>query len=228
MRATAVAFSTNAQGEILMAGINGAGEDYVLSVWQWDEKSEKAPLIGKVATRADGIKGVTFHPLDNHLVITYGKAHLAFWTRRKDGFFDRHDMVSDERTVTCLDVLESGDLVAGDDSGSVRCYSVSVEGEYFMSSEFMAHPNGINAILVLGDGTIATGGDKDRKLITWDSAIGNTLLKIIIKAVLKEFFSEFAKRTETKLPEGVGSVRSLSKQNSDQSNKDSAIYIGSS
>ena len=41
-----------------------------------------------------------------------------------------------------------------------------------------------------------------------------------------DLFSEFAKRTETKLPEGVGSVRSLSKQNSDQSNKDSAIYIG--
>ena len=57
------------------------------------------------------------HPLDNHLAITYGKGHLVFWTRRKDGFFDRHDMVHDERTVTCLDVLESGDLVAGDDSG---------------------------------------------------------------------------------------------------------------
>ena len=56
-------------------------------------------------------------------MITYGKGHLVFWTRRKDGFFDRHDMVNDERTVTCLDVLESGDLVAGDDSGTIHSYS---------------------------------------------------------------------------------------------------------
>ena len=53
-----------------------------------------------------------------------------------------------------LDFLESGDIVAGDDKGSVRCYSVSVEGEYYMSSEFVAHTSPVNAILVLGDGTI--------------------------------------------------------------------------
>ena len=50
--------------------------------------------------------------------------------------------------------MESGDIVAGDDKGSVRCYSVSVEGEYYMSSEFVAHTSSVNAILVLGDGTI--------------------------------------------------------------------------
>ena len=55
---------------------------------------------------------------------------------------------------------------------------------------------------------IVTGGEKDRKLTTWDSAI------------------DFAKKTETKLPEGVGAVRSLSKQNLDQSDRDSAVYIG--
>ena len=59
-------------------------------------------------------------------MITHGKGHLVFWTRRKDGFFDRHDMVNDERTVTCLDVLESGDLVAGDDSGMYNPHSTAV------------------------------------------------------------------------------------------------------
>jgi len=214
IRVAAVAFSTNANGEILLAGVNGGGEEHVLSVWNWDKTTEKAdyyptaPLLGKVATRAEGICGVMFHPLDNHLAITFGKGHLVFWTRRKDGFFDRFDMVQDDRTVTCLDFLESGDIVAGDDKGSVRCYSVSVEGEYYMSSEFVAHTSPVNALLVLGDGTIVTGGEKDRKLTTWDSAI------------------DFAKKTETKLPEGVGAVRSLSKQNLDQSDRDSAVYIG--
>ena len=68
LRVATVAFSTNENGETLLAGVNGGGDDYVLSVWQWDDKAEKAPLVGKVATRAEGIKGVTFHPLDNHLV----------------------------------------------------------------------------------------------------------------------------------------------------------------
>ena len=86
----------NANGEILLAGIDGA-EDHVLSVWQWNPKTEKAPLLGRVATRAESIQGVYFHPLDNHLIITYGKSHLAFWNRRKDGFFERNDLVQDKR-----------------------------------------------------------------------------------------------------------------------------------
>ena len=65
--------------------------------------------------------------------------------------------------------MESGDIVAGDDKGSVRCYSVSVEGEYYMSSEFVAHTSPVNALLVLGDGTI---GKKDKmpkrnRTISW-------------------------------------------------------------
>ncbi len=68
-----------------------------MSVWDWDSKAEKAPLLGRVATKHEGIKGAAFHPLDNHLVITYGKGHLAFWNRRKDGFFERNDLVEDER-----------------------------------------------------------------------------------------------------------------------------------
>ena len=49
-----------------------------------------------------------------------------------------------------------------------------------------------------GDGTVCTGGEKDRKLLTWDSA------------------REFEKRLEIKLPDGVGSARSLTKQTIDQ------------
>ncbi len=79
-----------------MAGLDGA-EDHVLSVWQWDAKSEKAALLGRVASRAETVRGVAFHPLDNHLVITFGKSHLTFWNRRKDGFFERNDLVEDQR-----------------------------------------------------------------------------------------------------------------------------------
>jgi microtubule-associated protein-like 1/2 len=89
-------------------------------------------------------------------------------------------------------------MIAGDDAGALRTYSVSIEGEYYMSSEFEAHPKGVGGILVLGDGTVVTGGDKDRKLKTWDSA------------------RDFDKRVDIKLPDGTGSIRSLSKQTIDQ------------
>ena len=46
--------------------------------------------------------------------------------------------------------------------------------------------------------SVCTGGDKDRKLLTWDSA------------------REFDKRLEIKLPDRVGSARSLTKQTIDQ------------
>ena len=59
-------------------------------------------------------------------------------------------MISIFRTVTCLDFLESGDVIGGDDSGAVRTYSVSIEGEYYMSHEFEAHSKGVNAVLALG------------------------------------------------------------------------------
>lgn len=44
-------------------------------------------------TLQDEMCGASFHPLDDNLVITHGKGHLAFWTRRKDGFFERTDLV---------------------------------------------------------------------------------------------------------------------------------------
>ena len=41
IRVAAVAVSTNANGEILLAGVNGGGEEHVLSVWNWDKTTEK-------------------------------------------------------------------------------------------------------------------------------------------------------------------------------------------
>ena len=38
------------------------------------------------------LSGCTFHPLDNHLLISHGKGCLTFWTLKKDGFFERTDM----------------------------------------------------------------------------------------------------------------------------------------
>lgn len=216
----AVAFSShNLNEELLVVGIDKA-PDQAISVWEMDlEGSSKTTLstqggtlLGRVATHQDTLCGVSFHPLDNHLIISFGKNHLTFWNRRKDGFFERSDVIEDGRTVTCLTFMESGDLVTGDDTGCVRIYSVSDEGEYFISQELdTAHTNtsnpkfnGVGSVLILPDGTLVSGGGADRKVITWDILTNFTKLKEVI------------------LPEGLGSIRTLL----NQAQNDRNLYIG--
>ena len=87
----------------------------VLHMWEW----RTSELLSKVSVDADLISGVSFHPFDNNLVITHGKSHLAFWNRKKDGFFARADLGETGPVYQCLTYLESGDVVAGDSSGSI-------------------------------------------------------------------------------------------------------------
>ncbi|CAG9829829.1 unnamed protein product [Diabrotica balteata] len=72
-----------------------AGRESILSVWQW----QWGHLLGKVATLQEELTGAVFHPLDDNLMITHGKGHLTFWNRRKDGFFERTDIIKPVRTV---------------------------------------------------------------------------------------------------------------------------------
>ena len=208
----AVAFSSSSiDDELLIAGIDKASE-HIMSVWEWDSGSKNHKLLGRVASHQELIFGVVFHPLDNHLLISYGRNHLTFWNRRKDGFFERSDVVDDTRDVSCVAFLESGDLVAGDSTGCLRVFSVNDEGEYFVSVELEeAHVNksnskldGVGAILVLDDGTLVSGGSKDRMVRTWDST------------------REFKSLMEIKLPESFGSVRSIQPQ----STSDVNLYLG--
>ena len=90
------------------------------------------------------------------------------------------------RTVTCLDFLESGDVIGGDDSGAVRTYSVSIEGEYYMSHEFEAHSKGVNAILALGRLFQNSFLKKHENDFTFD------LINFVITCVLWIFFCEFS------------------------------------
>ena len=90
------------------------------------------------------------------------------------------------RTVTCLDFLESGDVIGGDDSGAVRTYSVSIEGEYYMSHEFEAHSKGVSAVLALGRLFQSFFLRKHETDLTFD------LINFVMKCLLWIFFCEFS------------------------------------
>ncbi|XP_069683822.1 echinoderm microtubule-associated protein-like CG42247 isoform X1 [Periplaneta americana] len=199
---SAVAFSQLNGGSYVLAV--DAGRERILSVWQW----QWGHLLGKVATLQDDLTGAAFHPLDDNLLITHGKGHLTFWTRRKDGFFERTDIIKppSRTNVTTLQFEQDGDVVTADGDGFITIYSVDSDGAYFVRMEFEAHTKGISALVMLSEGTLLSGGEKDRKIIAWDT------------------LQNYKKITETKLPESAGGVRSIYPQRPGRN--DGNIYVG--
>ncbi|XP_040580643.1 echinoderm microtubule-associated protein-like CG42247 [Lepeophtheirus salmonis] len=185
--------------------------DRIMTLWDWNPDGK---ILGRVATHQEGAYGCSFHPLDNNLLITYGKNILTFWSRRKDGFFERTDVIGNsamngaaiDKTINTINFLESGDLVTGDEEGMISIFTVSSEGEYFMSHEFDAHSKGVNCLYMLTRGTLLSGGEKDRRIVAWDAS------------------RDFGKILETKLPEGAGSCRTLTPQYPGRN--DGNIYVG--
>ncbi|XP_073970787.1 doublecortin-domain-containing echinoderm-microtubule-associated protein isoform X4 [Rhodnius prolixus] len=199
---SAVAFSQLNGGSYVLA-VDG-GRERILSVWQW----QWGHLLGKVATLQEELTGASFHPLDDNLLITHGKGHLTFWTRRKDGYFEKTDIIKPpSRThITCLQFEQDGDVVTADGDGFITIYSVDSEGAYFVRMEFEAHNKSISSLMMLSEGTLLSGGEKDRKIVAWDS------------------LQNYKKITETKLPEVAGGVRSIYPQRPGRN--DGNIYVG--
>ncbi|XP_044268037.1 echinoderm microtubule-associated protein-like CG42247 isoform X2 [Tribolium madens] len=198
----AVAFSQLNGGSYVLA-VDG-GRESILSVWQW----QWGHLLGKVATLQEELTGAVFHPLDDNLMITHGKGHLTFWNRRKDGFFERTDIIKPpSRTlITALQFEQDGDVITADSDGFITIYSVDSDGAYFVRLEYEAHNKGVSSLVMLSEGTLLSGGDKDRKIVAWDS------------------LQNYKKITETKLAESAGGVRSIYPQRPGRN--DGNIYVG--
>lgn len=146
--------------------------------------------------------------MDDNLIITHGRGHLAFWHRRKDGFFERTDIIKPpSRThVTSVQFEPDGDVITADSDGFITVYSVDSDGAYFVRMEFEAHNKGISCLVMLSEGTLLSGGEKDRKIAAWDS------------------LQNYKRITDTKLPESAGGVRTIYPQRPGRN--DGNIYVG--
>ncbi|XP_033219907.1 echinoderm microtubule-associated protein-like CG42247 isoform X1 [Belonocnema kinseyi] len=199
---SALAFSQLNGGSYVL--VVDAGREAILSVWQW----QWGHLLGKVATLQEDLTGAAFHPLDDNLLITHGRGHLTFWNRRKDGFFERTDIIKPpSRThVTSIQFEQDGDVVTADSDGFITVYSVDADGAYFVRMEFEAHNKGISCLVMLSEGTLLSGGEKDRKIAAWDS------------------LQNYKRITDTKLPESAGGIRTIYPQRPGRN--DGNIYVG--
>ncbi|XP_048456105.1 echinoderm microtubule-associated protein-like 1 isoform X4 [Rhincodon typus] len=183
---TCIAFSKSNGGCTLCAVDDS--NDHVLSVWDW----QKVERLGDIKCSNEPVFAADFHPTETNVIVTCGKSHIYFWTleggsfTKKQGLFEKHEK---PKFVLCATFAENGDTITGDSSGNILVWgkgtnriSYAIQG---------AHEGGIFALCMLRDGTLVSGGGKDRKLISWDC--------------------NYQKIQETEVPEQFGPVRTVTK-----------------
>ncbi|XP_077179766.1 echinoderm microtubule-associated protein-like 1 isoform X1 [Paroedura picta] len=187
---TCIAFSKSNGGSNLCSVDDS--NDHVLSVWDW-QREEK---IAEVKCSNEAVFAADFHPTDTNIIVTCGKSHLYFWTLegncliKKQGLFEKQEK---PKFVLCVTFSENGDAITGDSSGNILVWG---KGSNRISSAVQgAHEGGIFALCMLRDGTLVSGGGKDRKLISWN---GN-----------------YQKVNKTEIPEQFGPIRTIAEGKGD-------------
>ncbi|NWR69941.1 EMAL1 protein, partial [Centropus unirufus] len=187
---TCIAFSKSNGGSCLCSVDDS--NDHVLSVWDW-QKEEK---LADVKCSNEAVFAADFHPTDTNIIVTCGKSHLYFWTLegntliKKQGLFEKQEK---PKFVLCVTFSENGDTITGDSSGNILVWG---KGTNRISHAIQgAHEGGIFALCMLRDGTLVSGGGKDRKLISWN---GN-----------------YQKVQKTEIPEQFGPIRTIAEGKGD-------------
>ncbi|XP_076832619.1 echinoderm microtubule-associated protein-like 2 isoform X2 [Brachyhypopomus gauderio] len=193
---TCVAFSKSNGGAHLCA-VDDAN-DHILSVWDWQKEKQ----LADVKCSNDSVLGAVFHPMEANLIVTCGKSHLNFWTvegntlTKRQGLFEKHEK---PKYVLCVAFAENGDAITGDSSGNIYIWAKG--GNRISQMVAAAHEGGIFSVCVLKDGTLVSGGGKDRKVVLWDH--------------------EYRKRNEMEVPEAFGPVRTIAEGRREE------LFVGS-
>ncbi|KAL6115722.1 eml2 [Pungitius sinensis] len=181
---TCVAFSKSNGGTFLCA-VDDAN-DHILTVWNWQKEKQ----LADVKCSNDSVLGAVFHPMDANLIVTCGKSHINFWTvegstlTKRQGLFEKHEK---PKYVLCVAFAENGDAITGDSSGNIYVWAKG--GSRISKVVSGAHEGGIFSLCVLKDGTMVSGGGKDRKVVLWDH--------------------DYKKKAEMEVGEPLGPVRAL-------------------
>uniref|UniRef100_A0A2R8ZE94 EML-like first beta-propeller domain-containing protein n=1 Tax=Pan paniscus TaxID=9597 RepID=A0A2R8ZE94_PANPA len=143
----------------------------------------------------------TFHPTDPTVLITCGKSHIYFWTleggslSKRQGLFEKHEK---PKYVLCVTFLEGGDVVTGDSGGNLYVWGKG--GNRITQAVLGAHDGGVFGLCALRDGTLVSGGGRDRRVVLWGS--------------------DYSKLQEVEVPEDFGPVRTVAEGHGD------TLYVG--
>uniref|UniRef100_A0A8C3FFZ1 EMAP like 2 n=1 Tax=Chrysemys picta bellii TaxID=8478 RepID=A0A8C3FFZ1_CHRPI len=190
-----VGFSKSNGGGLLCA-VDESNE-HVLSVWDW----QKEQKIADVKCSNESVLAATFHPTEPTLLITCGKSHLYFWSldkgslSKRQGIFEKHEK---PKYVLCVAFTENGDVVTGDSGGNLYIWGKG--GNRISQAVLGAHEGGVFGLCVLRNGTIVSGGGKDRRVVLWGR--------------------DYQKLQENEVPESFGPVRTITE------GKDDTLFVG--
>jgi microtubule-associated protein-like 1/2 len=147
------------------------GSEHTMTVWDW-QRSERGSKITETKCATETVVAADFHPLEAGVIVSCGKGHVNFWQldntsltlSRKTGLFDQRDK---PKYVTCLAFSFTGDVITGDSNGNVFIWGRGYNA--VTKAIRKVHDGPIFSICVLKDGSIVTGGGKDRKLVLFDA-----------------------------------------------------------
>uniref|UniRef100_A0A7N5KFS3 EMAP like 2 n=1 Tax=Ailuropoda melanoleuca TaxID=9646 RepID=A0A7N5KFS3_AILME len=100
--------------------------------------------------------------------------------------------------VLCVTFLEGGDVVTGDSGGNLYVWGKG--GNRITQAVLGAHDGGVFGLCALRDGTLVSGGGRDRRVVLWGS--------------------DYSKLQEVEVPEDFGPVRTVAEGWED------TLYVG--
>ncbi|XP_038623371.1 echinoderm microtubule-associated protein-like 2 isoform X1 [Tachyglossus aculeatus] len=190
-----VGFSKSNGGGLLCAVDDS--NDHILSVWDWAKEQK----VADIKCSNEAVLVATYHPTEPDLIITCGKSHIHFWTHegsslsKRQGIFEKHEK---PKYVLCVAFTEEGDVVTGDSSGNLYVWGKG--GTRITQAVVGAHEGGVFGLCTLRDGTLVSGGGRDRRVVLWDR--------------------DLRKVQESEVPEGLGPVRTVAEGRGD------TLYVG--
>uniref|UniRef100_A0A452HNM1 EMAP like 2 n=1 Tax=Gopherus agassizii TaxID=38772 RepID=A0A452HNM1_9SAUR len=187
-----VGFSKSNGGGLLCA-VDESNE-HVLSVWDW----QKEQKIADVKCSNESVLAATFHPMEPTLLITCGKSHIYFWSLDRGSLSKRQGIFE----VKGSEGAEPGLGVGGTTGRGVSLLTLTLPagGNRITQAVLGAHEGGIFGLCVLRNGTIVSGGGKDRRVVLWGR--------------------DYQKLQENEVPESFGPVRTIAE------GKDDTLFVG--
>ncbi|XP_010569491.1 PREDICTED: echinoderm microtubule-associated protein-like 3 [Haliaeetus leucocephalus] len=198
-----LAFSTADQGAYLC--VVDDSNEHMMSVWDCARGTKQA----EVKSTNESVLTVEFNPQDSSSIITSGKSHVYFWTwsgatlTKKQGIFGKYKK---PKFIQCFIFDAAGDVLTGDSEGNILTWTRATgdgrtpgkggKETYQIGQQTRAHEGSIFALCRRRDGTVLSGGGKDRRVVCWSPAL--VLLQ------------------EAELPERFGAVRTIAEGPGDE------------
>ncbi|XP_057362972.1 echinoderm microtubule-associated protein-like 3 isoform X2 [Manis pentadactyla] len=178
----ALAFSVADQGAFLC--VVDDSNEHMLSVWD----CSRGTKLAEIKSTNDSVLAVGFNPRDSSCIVTSGKSHVHFWNwsggagvpgngtlTRKQGVFGKYKK---PKFIPCFVFLPDGDILTGDSEGNILTWGRSLSDSrtpgrggaketYGIVAQAHAHEGSIFALCLRRDGTVLSGGGRDRRLVQW-------------------------------------------------------------